>query len=407
MIVERQVIFALETVQPVFGLILAGIQQHLKALRAVFFQKLVRILCTLHAQDAHLNAGLFEHGDGAACGVLPGLVAVVGQNDLIGVFGEDVRVLLRQGRAERRDGAVEPVLVQRDGVHIALGQNDAPLLALAGNIECEQILAFIENDRLGRVQVFRRGIVHHAAAEADDIVPDIDDGEHEPVAKPVVHAAVFAPQGKPCVDQFVEFIPLFLHRVRERGPRIRAEAETKALDRLHAERALLYVRLRFCSDRREQLLAEKPRRILAQCPKPLLLLVLRVVIFVLRDLKSRALCKKPYRVRIVQALNLHDEVDDAAARVAAEAVKNALVRRDGERGGLFRVERAEPEEVRAPARQAYILPHDLIDGIALSERIQKRLRKRHGIDLLSEYVGICPCKNRAQQRLSAPATSRE
>lgn len=38
LIVERQVIFALETVQPVFGLILAGIQQHLKALRAVFFK---------------------------------------------------------------------------------------------------------------------------------------------------------------------------------------------------------------------------------------------------------------------------------------------------------------------------------------------------------------------------------
>lgn len=92
-----------------------------------------------------MNAGLFEHGDGAACGVLPGLVAVVGQNDLIGVFCENIRVLLRQRRAERGDGAVEPVLVQRDGVHITLGQNDAPLLALAGNIECEQILAFIEN----------------------------------------------------------------------------------------------------------------------------------------------------------------------------------------------------------------------------------------------------------------------
>ena len=315
-------------------------------------------------------------------------------------------MLLRQRRAERRDGAVEPVLVQGDGVHIALGQDDAPLLALAGNIECEQILAFIENNRLGRVQVFRRGIVHHAAPEADDIVPDIDDGEHEPVAEPVVHAAVFAPQGKPRVDQLVELIALFLHRVRKLRPRVRAEAKPEALDRLHAERALLYVRLRLGSGRGEQLLAEEPRRVLAQRPEALLLLVLRAIILVLRDLKARALCKKPHRVGIVQPLDLHNEVDHAAARGAAEAVINPLVRRDGERRGLFRVERAEPKEVRATARQADILPHDLVDGIALGERVQKRLRKRHGIDLLSECVGICPCKNRARQRITAPATSR-
>ena len=37
----------------------------------------------------------FEHGDGAARGVLPGLVAVVGQNDLIGVFCEDIQMCIR------------------------------------------------------------------------------------------------------------------------------------------------------------------------------------------------------------------------------------------------------------------------------------------------------------------------
>ena len=46
-------------------------------------------------------------------------------------------MLLRQRRAERRDGAVEPVLVQGDGVHIALGQDDAALLALTGDVERE------------------------------------------------------------------------------------------------------------------------------------------------------------------------------------------------------------------------------------------------------------------------------
>ena len=46
-------------------------------------------------------------------------------------------MLLRQRRAERGDGAVEPILVQGDGVHIALGQNNAALLALAGDIERE------------------------------------------------------------------------------------------------------------------------------------------------------------------------------------------------------------------------------------------------------------------------------
>ena len=44
-------------------------------------------------------------------------------------------MLLRQRRAERGDGAVEPVLVQGDGVHVALGQDNAALLALAGDVE--------------------------------------------------------------------------------------------------------------------------------------------------------------------------------------------------------------------------------------------------------------------------------
>ena len=384
LLVERQVEFAPETVEPVFGLVLAAVKQDLKALRAVFFQKFVRVLRPLHPQDAHLDAGLFEHRDGAARGVLPGLVAVVGQDDLIGVLGEDVRVLLRQRRAERGHGAVEPVLVQGDGVHIALGEDDAALLALAGDVEREEIFAFVEDERLRRVEVFGRRIVHHAAAEADDVPPDVDDGEHEAVAEAVVHAAVFAPDGEPGVDELVEPVALFLHGVRERRPRVRAEAKAEALDRVHAERPLLYVRLRGLAHGGKQLLAEKPRRVLAQGPKALLLLILRVVGLVLRYLHPRALGEEADGVGEVQPLDLHDEVDHAAARVAAEAVIDALVRGDGERSGLLRVERAEAEEVRAPARQAHILSHDLVDGVAVDERVKKRLWKCQGRNLLSQ-----------------------
>ena len=254
-------------------------------------------------------------------------------------------MLLRQGRAERSDRAVEAVLVERNCVHVALGQDDSSLLALSGNIEGEKIFSFVENQRLRGIQVFGRRIVHHAPAEADDVAADIDDRKHEPVAEAVIHAAVFARDRKPGFQHFLAGVASGAHCIQKRRPLVGRKPEPEARDGRLAQAALYDIRPRLLAARLQQLLVEKPRRVLAERPQPLLLLILRLILLVLRHLQPRALCQKPHRVRVAQRLDLHDEVDRAAALVAAEAVVNSLVRRDGKRRRLFRMKRAQPKQV--------------------------------------------------------------
>ena len=122
---------------------------------------------------------------------------------------------------------------------------------------------------------------------------------------------------------------------------------------------------------------EKPRRIFAKRPQPFLLLVLRLVRLVLRHLQSRPLGEKPHRIGVAERLDLHNEVDRAAALMAAEAVVNPLVRRDGKRRRFLRVERAQAKQVRALPRQRHILSHHVLDRVSVIQFVQKRRRKRH------------------------------
>ena len=96
---------------------------------------------------------------------------------------------------------------------------------------------------------------------------------------------------------------------------------------------------------------------------------------VVRELHSGTLCEEGDSVRKREVFDLHDEVDDAAALAAAEAVVDLLVRRHGEGGRLFAVERAQPEQVRAAALgQTHILAHHVHDVVALGELVQKSFR---------------------------------
>ena len=91
----------------------------------------------------------------------------------------------------------------------------------------------------------------------------------------------------------------------------------------------------------------EPGRFLVQRPQPLLLAVARLVLLVLRHLQPCPFCQRPDGVRVAQALNFHFKIDDAAALVAAEAVIDALIGRNGEGGGFLSMEGAQAEEVGA------------------------------------------------------------
>ena len=83
----------------------------------------------------------------------------------------------------------------------------------------------------------------------------------------------------------------------------------------------------------------------------------------------RALAKRC--IRVAEAFDLHHEVDDPAALVAAEAVVDPLVRGYGKGRGLLPVEGAETEQVGAGALQAHILAYHFLNGISGSEFINK------------------------------------
>jgi hypothetical protein len=83
-----------------------------------------------------------------------------------------------------------------------------------------------------------------------------------------------------------------------------------------------------------ELVVKKARGLATEIHKTLLLAVRGAVALVLGNLQPRALGEKPHRVGIAEIFDLHDEVDHTAALVAAEAVVDLLVRRDGE-GGVF------------------------------------------------------------------------
>ena len=114
-----------------------------------------------------------------------------------------------------------------------------------------------------------------------------------------------------------------------------------------------------------------------QGPKPLLLAVTGLVLLVLGYLHTGPLGQGTNSIRIGKALDLHLEIDNAAALVTTKAVINSFVGIDGEGGGLFAMEGAQAEHIAAAALQIHILPHHIFNGVALDQFIDKRRRKCH------------------------------
>ena len=337
-------------------------------------EKFVGVLGILHLQNLHLQASLFQHGDGPLGGPLTGLVAVVDQDDLFGVPGQQGGVFLRQGGTKGCHGAVETVLVQGDGVHVALHQDQVRKFRFLRQIQGEQILPLVKNQGFRGVQVFGGIVVlfHDTAAEADDIAPDIDDGEHQAVPEPVKQVAVFLGNGhKAGVPQFLIGIALAPQVVHQTGPAVGgiadAELDDDGLGHAAAQRILQSRRTGGSC----QLAVEETGGFLVECPEPLLMAVTGLVLLVLRHLHTGPLGQGTDGIGIAHAFHFHDEIHRAAALVTAEAVVNALIRCHGKGGGLLPVEGAEAKKIGTGTFQAHILAHHVLDGVTGHQFVQK------------------------------------
>ena len=137
-------------------------------------------------------------------------------------------MLRGEGGAQRGHRAVKPRLVQGDGVHIPLGEDDTPRLGLFGDVQGEHVAALVVHRGVRGVQVLGGGVVHHPTAEADDLPTDVDDGEHDPVAEPVVDAAILVVYRQPRVQQVPLVVPLLGQRLDEGVPPVGGESQAEA-----------------------------------------------------------------------------------------------------------------------------------------------------------------------------------
>ena len=135
-----------------------------------------------------LRQGVFQRAPSgfAACAV-----AVETEIDVVGLAHQDFDVLGGSGGAECGDTVADAELRQGDDVHIAFHhQNTARVFnGSAAFIQAVEVFALVKQRRIGRVEVFRFGIVQYAPAETDDLPARVTDGKHDAVAEAVVMLA--------------------------------------------------------------------------------------------------------------------------------------------------------------------------------------------------------------------------
>ena len=354
----------------IFHPVCAVLQQNPEFIRSKFLQILVRVLRIPHLQNLHLEPRLFKHGDGPLGGILPRLVAVINQDDLLCIPAQQKGMLFRQGRTQGRNRTVKAVLVQGNGIHIPLHQDHITQFCLFCNVQSKQIFPLVENHGLRRIQVLWLRIIHDPAAKPDHIAANINNRKHQAVPEPVIGAFVFF-RGHTSRKQLLFRVPLRLHGITQISPAGRSKADAEPGQSYLRHTSFLGICQSLPSGRTVELLDKKARGFLIECPEPFLALVHGPILLVVRHLHPRPLGQGPDGIGVAQTLDLHFEIDDAAALVAAEAVENALVRSDRKGGGFLSVEGTQAKEIAARPLQIHILAHNLFNRIPGRQLVQK------------------------------------
>ena len=211
--VLREIILIPQALEPEVQRVAHPIQKRLKALRAIFFDILVRVLCTGDLQDAHLYRAVAEQLQRAQGRLLTGLIRIIAQNDLVGIFADDAHLPGGQRGATGADGGINARLLHTDDVHVALAQHEPPGGAALGDLHGKHCLGFVIDQRFRAIDVFGLGVVHHAPAKGYDIAAQIKDGGHDTLPEQAVDAAGLAALEQAAGVQFllvIAFIPQVL-----------------------------------------------------------------------------------------------------------------------------------------------------------------------------------------------------
>ncbi len=235
------------------------------------------------------------------------------------------------------------MLIEADYVHIAFDHNEVARALALLPVEAIEVVALVEDGRISCVEVFWRFIPHRPRTKADHPACGGNDGEDDPVTVSVVHAAFFAANGQPGLHQRFFGNALRLHVQRQVVPsgwRV-AQAEGLQHRRIHppADQVLPGPGAPLA----KQLAYIEAGGLLAGRVKPLLLHALfaqALVVDLLGQFHAGALGQALNGFGIGELFSFHHELDDPASRVAAKAIIELIIRRNGERRRLFAMEGA-------------------------------------------------------------------
>ena len=223
-----QIIAALKLPQIVLHIVLRLIQQPGKGIPAEGAEKLIRVLRPCHPKHLDLQPCLFQHGNGPVGRLNPGAVGVVADDHFLGKSGEQLGMVRRQRGPQAGHRAVKPGLVEGNGVHIPLCQDDPAQLGVFGQVQGEEVAALVEHRRVRGVEILGGSLPQHPSAKADDIPPQVDDGKHHPIAEAVIDAPLLVAHRQTRVQKVPLFIPLLGHGPNEAVPAVRGKPQAEA-----------------------------------------------------------------------------------------------------------------------------------------------------------------------------------
>ena len=345
----------------------------------------VRVLARLQERETQRITGL-EQGQGAFGGAerraLARRVPVEAEHRLARQPPQLADLVFGQGRAQGRDGVLEPGPDEGDDVHVALGDDEGALLARRRRRlgQAVQHPALVEERGLRGVEVLGLAGAEDSSAEGDDPPALVGDGEHDAPAEAVIGRAgvVVGPDQKAGGDQQVLGDAVAGQRPLDGAPGVHGKAQAEPRDGLVIQAAAAKIRQPLAALGHAERLLEIGAGRLHHIVKGLALAgPLALFGGVGRNLHPRVAGQALDRLGKAHAFGVHDEVDDAAVGSAPEAVVEPLVLVDRERRGLLLVERAQPDVLASLAGQAHPPPDRVGEARTGAQLVKKLRRKRH------------------------------
>src|SRR5690606_17408162 len=219
----------------------------------------------------------------------------------------------------------------------------------------------MKNRRLGRIEIFRLLIAQRSAAEGDHPAAAVGYRESDaPTKILVMTVTTLRKLQEPHLDHCLDAEPLPGERGRQRAAPFGSEPDPEPPNSVVVEPArtqILQCRLAFRQP--QPALAEAAGRFDAGMQSDLPLLPLPLGGGRARDLEPGDVRELLDRLRERQPLGFGQERDDVAVCAATEAVIEALVVADGERGRLLGMEGTEAEMLSALLLEPDAPAHDL------------------------------------------------